>query len=76
MTLAEACGWSLARSLVIALLAWPVCRVQTNWLRSLSDRRRGFAWWAILIPFLCPELWSGYAWKDFAVWLGLRKGKS
>jgi hypothetical protein len=69
MTLAEACAWSLARSLVIALLAWPVCRAQVNWLRSLSDRKRRFAWWAIMIPFLCPELWSGYAWRDFAVWL-------
>ena len=21
----------------------------------------------LLIPFLCPELWAGYAWSGFAV---------
>lgn len=67
MTLAAACGWSLARSLLIALAAWPVCRAQTCWLRNLSDRSRRVAWWAIVIPFLCPELWTGYAWSGFGV---------
>ncbi len=67
MTLAAACGWSLARSLVIALAAWPVCRAETNWLRNLPERKRRLVWWVLLIPFLCPELWAGYAWSGFAV---------
>ncbi|MBS0264871.1 MAG: hypothetical protein JSS02_23245 [Planctomycetes bacterium] len=66
MTMTEACVYSLARSLVVGLVAWPLCRVQTNWLRSLSDRRRAWAWWLVFLPFLCPELWTGYAWSGFA----------
>jgi ABC-type Fe3+ transport system permease subunit len=67
VTLAAACGWSLVRSLVIALAAWPVCRAETNWLRNLPERKRRLVWWVLVIPFLCPELWAGYAWSGFAV---------
>ena len=67
MTLAAACGWSLVRSLVIALAAWPVCNSQVAWLSNLERRQRRLAWIALLIPFLCPELWTGYAWKDIGV---------
>ncbi|MBI3863427.1 MAG: hypothetical protein HY290_16170 [Planctomycetia bacterium] len=67
MTLAAACGWSLVRSLLVALVAWPVCRVATRWLRSLPPKSRRLAWWLVLIPFLCPELWAGYAWSGFGV---------
>jgi len=67
MTIATACAWSLARSLLIPLLAWPICRMQTDWLRQMPDRRRRIMWWLVVIPFLCPELWTGYAWSGFAV---------
>ena len=67
MTLAAACGWSLVRSLAVALAAWPVCGLQVAWLSGMQRRQRRLAWMALLIPFLCPELWAGYAWSDFAV---------
>jgi ABC-type spermidine/putrescine transport system permease subunit II len=67
MTLAAACGWSLIRSLIVALAAWPVCHLQVTWLSGLERRQCRLAWMALVIPFLCPELWSGYAWSNFAV---------
>ncbi len=67
MTLAAACGWSLARSLIVALAAWPVCRALVAWLAGMPRQRRRMAWIGLLIPFLCPELWTGYAWSGFAV---------
>ena len=67
MTLAAACGWSLVRSLVVALAAWPICKSQVAWLAGMERRQRRLAWLALLIPFLCPELWAGYAWSGFGV---------
>ena len=67
MTLAAACGWSLVRSLVVALAAWPICNRQSAWLRGMDHWRRRRAWFVLLIPFLCPELWTGYAWSGFAL---------
>ncbi len=67
MTAAAACGWSLVRSLAVAFVAWPFCRRQAVWLRGWDDRSRQLAWFALVIPFLCPELWTGYAWSGFAL---------
>jgi len=67
MTLAAACGWSLVRSLTVALAAWPICHLLAAWLSGMERRQRRLAWIALVIPFLCPELWAGYAWRDFAV---------
>jgi hypothetical protein len=67
MTIIAACTWSLARSLLVSFIAWPFCHIQVNWLRSLPDRFRQIAWWLLLVPFLCPELWTGYAWSGFPV---------
>ncbi|HEY2250549.1 MAG TPA: hypothetical protein VGH74_05795 [Planctomycetaceae bacterium] len=67
MTLAAACGWSLFRSLIVALAAWPVCKSQVAWLAGMERRQRRLAWLVLLIPFLCPELWAGFAWSGFAV---------
>ncbi len=67
MTLAAASGWSPPRSLFVALAAWPVCHWQVAWLGRMGRRQRRLAWLALLIPFLCPELWAGYAWSVFAV---------
>ncbi|HLJ11079.1 MAG TPA: hypothetical protein VKU82_07815 [Planctomycetaceae bacterium] len=69
MTLAAACGWSLARSLALALAAWPICKWQCQWLRGMDARPRRLAWFALMLPFLCPELWAGYAWSGFAIQL-------
>src|SRR5260221_4735112 len=67
MTLAAACGWSLARSLAVAVAAWPVCSWQSAWLKGMEGRTRRMAWFVIVLPFLCPELWTGYAWSGFAL---------
>jgi len=67
MTLAAACGWSLVRSLVVALIAWPICKRQSFWLQGMDHRLRRQAWILLMIPFLCPELWTGYAWSGFAL---------
>src|SRR5579863_5533393 len=66
MTLAAACGWSLCRSLIVSLAAWPVCKYAVTWLSVMNRRERRLAWLALLVPFLCPELWAGYAWRGFA----------
>src|SRR5579863_8013641 len=67
MTLAAARGWSLVRSLLVALAAWPVSNAAVAWLDTMERRQRRLGWMALLIPFLCPELWTGYAWSGFAV---------
>jgi hypothetical protein len=67
MTLAAACGWSLVRSLAVALLAWPICRQQSPWLEGMPHPWRRLAWFGAAVPFLCPELWTGYAWSGFAL---------
>ncbi|MGE5194270.1 MAG: hypothetical protein ACM3U2_17400, partial [Deltaproteobacteria bacterium] len=67
MTLAAACGWSLARSLAVALVAWPICRRQSAWLKGMDRRWRRPAWFVLAVPFLCPEMWTGYAWSGFAL---------
>jgi hypothetical protein len=67
MSLAEATIWSLARSLIIAGVAWPLCCSQVRWLKTQPGRRRHWTWWLLLIPFLLPELWAGYAWRGFAI---------
>ena len=67
MSLAAACGWSLIRSLIVALAAWPICKLFVAWLSSMQRRQRRIAWMALVVPFLCPELWAGYAWSGFAV---------
>ena len=33
----------------------------------MDDRTRRLAWIVLFIPFLCPELWTGYAWSGFAL---------
>jgi ABC-type Fe3+ transport system permease subunit len=67
MTLAAACGWSFVRSLVVALVAWPVCRRQSQWLSEMRDRSRRWMWIVVMVPFLCPELWIGYGWSGFGI---------
>ena len=43
MSLAAACGWSLVRSLVVALVAWPICKRQSVWLNGMDHRLRRHA---------------------------------
>ena len=67
MSLASACLWTLARTLVICLIAWPVCAAVERWLRGLSDSQRSVALIGVLTPFCFPELLVGYAFRDLAM---------
>jgi len=67
MSLASACLWTLARTLVICLIAWPVCTAVERWLRGLSDGLRSVALIGLLAPFCLPELLVGYAFRDLAM---------
>ena len=67
MSLASACWFTLARTLVTCLVAWPVCAAVERWLRGLSDRRRSAALIGLLAPFCFPELLVGYAFRDLAM---------
>ncbi|MDB5345097.1 MAG: hypothetical protein JWP89_3474 [Schlesneria sp.] len=67
MSLTATCWWTLVRTVVLCLLAWPVCR----WIeRSFHEVSLGSRWWfliALLIPFCFPELLVGYAFRDLAL---------
>ncbi|HTI50426.1 MAG TPA: hypothetical protein VL475_05725, partial [Planctomycetaceae bacterium] len=67
--LAIACGWSLARSLVVALVAVPICLWLRRWLASLSGLTRRLAWGVLTLPFLFPSLLSGYAYANASLQL-------
>ncbi len=67
MSLASACLWTLARTLVICLVAWPVCAAVERWLKGLSDGWRSVALIGLLAPFCFPELLVGYAFRDLAL---------
>ncbi len=58
MSFAATCYWTMARSLLLALLAWPVCHLLERGLRASSRP----TFWMILLasPFLLPELLAGY----------------
>ncbi len=67
MSLVSACLWTLARTLVICLVAWPICVAVERWLRSLSEVRRSVALIGLLAPLCFPELLVGYALRDTAM---------
>lgn len=67
MSLAATCGWTLARTIVLCLLAWPVCRVIERALNQVTSRWRGPALAALLLPCCFPELLVGYAFRDLAM---------
>jgi len=64
MSLAAVCGWSFARSVLVAVaslpLCWSLCRLLTGsrgWVRSVT-------WGMLLVPFLIPDLLVGYAYAN------------
>ena len=67
MSLASACWWTLARTVLLCVMAWPVCTAVERWLRGLSDSQRGWALGCLLAPFCFPELLVGYAFRDLAL---------
>ena len=69
MSLAAACGWSLARSTGVALVSAPVSVWLDRRLSSLAGPVRTAAWGLLLVPFLFPTLLSGYAYSETALGL-------
>jgi hypothetical protein len=67
MNLASACCWTLARSFLLCLIAWPICQLLERWLRAVSDRHGPLAFSLLLAPFLFPELLVGYAYRHRAL---------
>lgn len=67
MSLAEACYWTLLRSLIIASVAVPICLWTGSAVQSLPGRWRRIAWGLLLIPFFTPEMLMGYAYYNFAL---------
>ena len=67
MSLTEACGWSLLRSLLIAFLSLPLCCGLNRFLAGLRGFPRRLAWWALVVPFLFPGQLTSYAYANFSL---------
>jgi ABC-type Fe3+ transport system permease subunit len=61
MSLAAACGWSLARSLMIAIVALPLCRQLQAMVAPSQGWPSKWTWAILLLPFITPDLLVGYA---------------
>lgn len=66
-SLADACRWTLVRTDILCLLAWPLIVAIERYMRGLSDARRPVALAALLVPFLFPELLVGYVYRNIAL---------
>lgn len=67
MNLAAACGWTLLRSLLVALVAVPLSRGVWQELASLGGRARTLLWTLLLIPFFTPALLTGFGYSSFSL---------
>ena len=66
MSLVAACGLTLLRSVVIALLALPICSRLCDLIR-MTGRWRALIWCLLLAPFVCPELLIAYVYSVFSL---------
>ncbi len=69
MSLTAACGWTLCRTLMVALAALPVAWWLRSRLDSLKARRRLVLWTVLLVPFFTPTLLTGYAYSKWSLGL-------
>jgi hypothetical protein len=67
MSLASACWWTLARTILVCMVAWPFCLLVERWIRRISDRGQSSAFALLLAPFLFPELIVGYSYRSLAL---------
>lgn len=67
MSLAEACAWTLLRSLLVALCAIPFCFALRRQIAASRGPRRTLLWAFVLAPFFAPDLLVGYAYYNFAL---------
>ncbi len=67
MSLAEACGWTLLRSALIAVCAVPVCFALSRLLSAARGRMQTLLWAVLLTLFFTPDLVIGYAYYNFSL---------
>jgi len=67
VNLAAACGWTLARGLLVALLGVPMCWIIQRELATRSGRARSLLWALLLAPLLTPPLLTGYGYSAFSL---------
>ncbi len=67
MSLYEACGWTLLRSLAITIVVLPICFGIHRRLGNSTASVRKLLWWVLLVPFFAPDLVVGYSYRNFAL---------
>ncbi len=67
MSLVVTCWWTLVRTVVLCLLAWPFCRLIERSLNGVSPAGRPWLMAGLLVPCCFPELLIGYAFRDLAM---------
>jgi iron(III) transport system permease protein len=69
VSLTAACGWTLCRSVLVALAALPIAWWLRSRLDSLGALRRLVLWTVLLVPFFTPTLLTGYAYSKWSLGL-------
>lgn len=67
MSLLATCWWTLVRTVVLCLIAWPICRLIERAFHALTPARRSWLLAGVLAPFCFPELVVGYVFRDLAL---------
>ncbi len=67
MNLAAACGWTLVRSVAMAVVAVPLCWWIRQVLAGTTARGRASLWGLLLGPFFTPALVTGYGYANFSL---------
>ena len=67
MSLLATCWWTLIRTVVLCLVALPLCRCIEQCLDRLPAARRNTLLVLLLAPCCFPELLVGYAFRDMAL---------
>ncbi|MBS0202408.1 MAG: hypothetical protein JSS49_05865 [Planctomycetes bacterium] len=67
MSLLATCWWTLVRTVVLCLVAWPICQWIERTFHVLTPARRTWLLVGLLAPFCFPELIVGYVFRDLAL---------
>jgi len=67
MSLFAICWWTLVRTVVLCLIAWPICRRIERSLHAAPHRVRPWLVVGLIAPGCFPELLVGYAFRDLAL---------
>lgn len=67
MSLTVACGLSLGRGLLIALVSLPVTALAYRALRQSDGKQQAVLWGLLLIPYIVPPLLPAYAYANLGL---------